>query len=377
MNGASISKDAQIVVTGANGFIGKNLQVRLAEAGYTTVEALTRETEDGEFERLLKRADVIFNLAGANRPNDPADFYAINRDLVARICDAVAAGGKHPLLVHAGSAKAGDASDYGQSKLQGEQIIAARAEELRLPCVIQRLPNIFGKWARPDYNSGVATFCHNVARGLPITVNDPAAPLTLMYVDDLIDQWLELLAGPPAAVTRPEPRKVYSTTVGEVADTIRCFASDRKDAFIGPVGVGLTRALYATYIAALPQEAFAYPLIAHTDPRGSFSEVLKTRESGQFSYFTAHPGVTRGGHYHHTKTEKFLIVAGEALFRFRHILTGQTHEVRTSAAVPVVVETIPGWAHDVTNIGDGEMVSLLWANEIFDRERPDTVGATV
>ena len=131
------------------------------------------------------------------------------------------------------------------------------------------------------------------------------------------------------------------------------------------------------YVAALPESEFAYPLVAHTDPRGSFSEMLKTRESGQFSYFTAHPGVTRGGHYHHTKTEKFLIVAGEALFRFRHILTGATHEVRTSAAEPVVVETIPGWAHDVTNVGESEMVALLWANEIFDRERPDTVGHKV
>ncbi len=242
---------------------------------------------------------------------------------------------------------------------------------------IQRLPNIFGKWARPNYNSGVATFCHNVARGLPITVNDPAAPLSLVYVDDLIDQWLELLWDPPAGVSRPETRKVYRSTVGEVAQTIQGFASDRENALIGPVGVGLTRALYATYVAALPQNDFAYPLVAHTDPRGSFSEILKTRESGQFSYFTAHPGVTRGGHYHHTKTEKFLIVAGEALFRFRHILTDETHEVRTSAAEPVVVETIPGWAHDVTNVGESEMVALLWANEIFDRERPDTVGHKV
>jgi UDP-2-acetamido-2,6-beta-L-arabino-hexul-4-ose reductase len=377
VNSGPVPKDARIAVTGANGFVGKNLVVRLGEAGYADVVPVVRETSERDFAAAFGSADVVFHLAGANRPEDPVEFYTLNRDLVGRICDAIAAGGRKPLFVHAGSAKAGDDNDYGRSKLQGEEVLAARATELGFPAVIQRLPNIFGKWARPNYNSGVATFCHNVARGLPITVNDPAAPLSLIYVDDLVDQWLELLADPPSGVTRPEPRKVYHTTVGEVADTIRGFASDRENALIGPVGVGLTRALYATYVAALPEDAFAYPLVAHTDPRGSFSEMLKTRESGQFSYFTAHPGVTRGGHYHHTKTEKFLIVAGEALFRFRHILTGATHEVRTSAAEPVVVETIPGWAHDVTNVGESEMVALLWANEIFDRERPDTVGHKV
>ncbi|MGX7893852.1 polysaccharide biosynthesis C-terminal domain-containing protein [Tsuneonella sp. HG222] len=377
MSERAIPKDARIAVTGANGFVGKNLLVRLGEAGFTAIAALTRETGEREFAEAIGSADAIFNLAGANRPEDPAEFYKANRDYVARICDAIEAGGRRPLVIHSGSAKAGDANDYGQSKLQGEEILAARADELGFAAVIQRLPNIFGKWARPNYNSGIATFCHNVARGLAITVNDPAAPLSLIYVDDLIDQWLEILADPPAGVTRPEARQVYHTTVGEASQTIQGFASDRENALIGPVGVGLTRALYATYVAALPESEFAYPLVAHTDPRGSFSEMLKTRESGQFSYFTAHPGVTRGGHYHHTKTEKFLIVAGEALFRFRHILTGATHEVRTSAAVPTVVETIPGWAHDVTNVGDTEMVSLLWANEIFDRERPDTVGHTV
>lgn len=377
MNSGPVAKDARIAVTGANGFVGKNLVVRLGEAGYADIVPVVRETSEQDFAAALGSADVVFHLAGANRPEDPADFYALNRDLVGRICDAIAADGRKPLFVHAGSAKAGEDNDYGRSKLQGEEMLAARATELGFPAVIQRLPNIFGKWARPNYNSGVATFCHNVARGLLITVNDPATPLSLIYVDDLVDQWLELLADPPSGVTRPEPRNVYHTTVGEVADTIRGFASDRENALIGPVGVGLARALYATYVAALPEDAFAYPLIAHTDPRGIFSEMLKTRESGQFSYFTAHPGVTRGGHYHHTKTEKFLIVAGEALFRFRHILTGATHEVRTCAAKPVVVETIPGWAHDVTNVGESEMVALLWANEIFDRERPDTVGHKV
>lgn len=372
-----MAKDSRIAVTGASGFVGKNLLVRLAEAGFSNVVALTRETPAEDFDAALGRADVVFHLAGANRPDDIAEFDAVNRELVGQVCDAIAAGRATPLFVHAGSAKAGEAGPYGESKLAGEQLLVRRAAEIGFDAVIYRLPNVFGKWARPNYNSAVATFCHNVARGLPIRIDDPTAPLNLIYIDDLIDQWLELLTDPPVGIVRPDPRKVHLSTVGEVAETITGFAQDRECAMIASVGVGLTRALYATYVAALPEESFSYPLVAHTDPRGTFSEMLKTRTSGQFSYFTAHPGVTRGGHYHHTKTEKFLIVAGDALFRFRHILTGKTHEVRTSAAEPVVVESIPGWAHDVTNVGSTEMVALLWANEIFDRARADTVQAKV
>lgn len=377
MNAGRILKEARVAVTGANGFVGKNLLVRLGEAGFADVMPITRQTSEADFAAALGSADVVFHLAGANRPTDEAEFWIGNRDLVGDICDAIEAGAKKPLFIHAGSAKAGEPGPYGESKLAGEELLCARAQEIGFVAAVYRLPNIFGKWAKPNYNSAVATFCHNVARGEPIEVRDPAAPLSLLYVDDLIDAWLELLSDPPARTERYEAGTVYRSTVGEVADTIKGFAEDRGNAMIGPVGVGLTRALYATFVAALPQENFAYPLVAHTDPRGSFSEMLKTRTSGQFSYFTAHPGVTRGGHYHHTKTEKFLIVAGEALFRFRHVLTGETHEVRTSSKEPVVVETIPGWAHDVTNVGSTEMVALLWANEIFDRERPDTVQAKV
>lgn len=377
MRAAPIASETRIAVTGAGGFVGKNLMVRLAEAGFTDVAAVTRETSESDFAKFIADADVIFHLAGSNRPSDEADFWAGNRDLVGQVCDAISQGGRKPLVIHAGSVKAGEPGPYGESKLAGEELLIDRAAEFDFPAAIYRLPNIFGKWAQPNYNSAVATFCHNIARGKAVTINDPTASLTLLYVDDLIDDWLTLLANPPVDVTRCEPSRVYETTVGEVAEAIRGFAEDRTTARIAEVGTGLTRALYATYVASLPEEDFTYPLVSHTDPRGSFSEMLKTRSSGQFSYFTAHPGVTRGGHYHHTKTEKFLIVAGEAMFRFRHILTGATHEVRTSSAKPEVVETIPGWAHDVTNIGDTEMVALLWANEIFDPEKPDTMGAEV
>jgi UDP-2-acetamido-2,6-beta-L-arabino-hexul-4-ose reductase len=240
------------------------------------------------------------------------------------------------------------------------------------PAAIYRLPNIFGKWCRPNYNSAVATFCHNVARGFPIKVNDPAAVLNLIYIDDVMDTFIAALDdGFTTGFAEAGP--IYCSTVGGIAELIRGFGESRKLNAIDDVGTGLIRALYSTFVSYLPPEAFAYPITSHRDERGAFSEMLKTKSAGQFSYFTAVPGCTRGGHYHHTKTEKFLIVHGEALFRFRHVLTGQTREVRTSADDPCVVETIPGWTHDVTNVGQGILVSLLWANEVFDRARPDTV----
>jgi UDP-2-acetamido-2,6-beta-L-arabino-hexul-4-ose reductase len=297
--------------------------------------------------------------------------------LTETIAQTIERAGTAPLVIFASSTKAVDDNDYGRSKHAAEDILLALADRTPATVLVQRLPNIFGKWARPNYNSAVATFCHNVSRQLPITVSDPASPLTLLYIDDLIDQWLGWLKDAPTASGFMEPPAPYATTVGEVADTIRGFAADRDTALIDSVGVGLTRALYATYVANLPTDSFAYPLTAHVDPRGSFSEMLRTRTSGQFSYFTAHPGVTRGGHYHHTKTEKFLVIKGKASFGYRHIITNETHEVIAHGGEGRIVETIPGWTHNVSNIGDDELVVMVWANEIFDRQKPDTVAQKV
>ncbi|MGE5723439.1 MAG: NAD-dependent epimerase/dehydratase family protein, partial [Sphingomonadales bacterium] len=270
--------------------------------------------------------------------------------------------------------KASDDSDYGRSKRGGEEAMLKLAEKKAATVVIYRLPGVFGKWARPNYNSVVATFCHNIAHGLRIDIDDPDAPLDLLYIDDLIDQWMALIDAPPTASGLIEPTGVEHTSVGHVAELIAAFAEGRKVGRIEDVGTSLERALYATFIAALPEDAFSYPLVAHVDPRGCFSEILKTRSSGQVSFITAHPSVTRGGHYHHTKVEKFVVVHGEALFRFHHVLSGAWHEIRTSAKRPVVVESIPGWAHDVTNVGKDVMVALVWASEPFDASRPDTVA---
>jgi len=364
-----------VVVTGAGGFIGRNLAVRLAEAGLAPM-AISRQTTQDQAERWLSQADVVVHLAGAVRPQDPAEF-AETVDYAAWVAGVIERGERRPLVICASSVRADDDTAYGASKRAVEhQILDLAARGWARPA-IYRLPNVFGKWARPNYNSCVATFCNNLARGLPIRIDDPDAMLSLLYVDDLIDQWLALILEQVDEGGFFEVSGACPATVGQVAEMIAAFADGRGAGQIQAVGAGLTRALYATFISTLPADAFSYPLTAHTDPRGSFIEILKTPASGQVSYFTAHPGVTRGGHYHHSKVEKFLIVHGEALFRFRHILSGDVHEVRTSAETPMVVETIPGWAHDVTNIGQDTMVSLIWASEVFDRARPDTVAATV
>lgn len=366
----------RIAVTGADGFVGRNLLLRLAEKGRFDGLSLTRGSSDDDWRDAAERADAVVHLAGVNRPENPIDF-AGNPGAAARLTTALDRAGRTIPVLYASSTKATEETPYGRSKQAAEDHLLAFAARTGAPVAIYRLPNVFGKWSRPNYNSAVATFCHNIARGLPISISDPDAPLSLLYVDDLIDAFLQALANPALAAGFHETGHVYQTTVGAVAAMIEGFHDDRRLGLIDNVGTGLTRALYATYISFLPPQDFSYDLVSHVDPRGCFSEMLKTRQAGQFSYFTAHPGVTRGGHYHHTKTEKFLIVHGEALFRFRHMLTGEWHEVRTSADAPVVVETIPGWTHDVTNVGDGPLVSLLWANEIFDRDRPDTIAEKV
>ncbi|RYD25343.1 MAG: SDR family oxidoreductase, partial [Lysobacteraceae bacterium] len=316
----------------------------------------------------------IVHLAGANRPADPAEFMAVNYGSITALTTAIRASGRNPAVILSSSIRAGDATEYGRSKLAAEEELTAFAQERGTPVHIFRLPNVFGKWSRPDYNSAVATFCHRVARGLDIDIHDRSAPLTLVYIDDVVDAFIAIIERKTASGDhRISP--CYTTTVGEVADTIQSFAKLRETGMIDRVGTGLTRALYATYVASLPPERFSYDITMHRDPRGAFAEMLKTPDAGQFSTFNAGPGVTRGGHYHHSKTEKFLVVHGRARFRFRHMISGERHELETDGDTLEIVETVPGWAHDITNIGSEVMVALLWANEVFDRSRPDTIAA--
>lgn len=373
-----------VLITGANGFVGKNLQLHLAERADVQVRCFTRADDAAQLPALLQGVDFVFHLAGVNRPQDPGEFAVGNAGLTQALCAALAQevqrSGRRVPVVFASSTQAAQPNPYGQSKRTAEGALFALAASHAVPVHVFRLPNLFGKWCKPNYNSAVATFCHNVARGLPIRVNDPAAPLTLVYVDDVVARFVQLLDGADAAAGPDGFAAVapqYTTTVGEVARQIEAFKASRSSLMTERVGTGLVRALYSTYVSYLPVEAFAYAVPQHGDPRGVFVEMLKTPDCGQFSYFTAHPGITRGGHYHHSKTEKFLVIKGQARFKFRHMHTGQTHELLTSGDRAEIVETVPGWTHDITNIGTDEMVVMLWANEVFDRALPDTFACPV
>jgi UDP-2-acetamido-2,6-beta-L-arabino-hexul-4-ose reductase len=237
------------------------------------------------------------------------------------------------------------------------------------------LPNVFGKWCKPNYNSAVATFCHNIANNIPVQVNDPSSMIRLVYIDDVISDFCSKIENHRAnkSASPAEIKPIYQITVGELQDQLLAFKESKSNHIIENVGNGLIRALYSTYISYFKPEQFSYSLVKHEDPRGVFVEMLKTKDSGQFSFFSAHPGITRGGHYHHSKNEKFLVVKGSAKFGFRNIVTDEYSELLTSGDEPQVVETVPGWSHDITNIGDDEMFVMLWANEIFDPENPDTI----
>ena len=369
----------KVLITGAGGFVGKNLQQHLAERKDVDVVCFTRANTAAELPRLLEGVEFVFHLAGVNRPQDPQEFVTGNADLTSALVQAVEgemrARGRKIAIVCTSSTQAARDNPYGASKRAAEEALQAFAARTNAAAHVFRLPNVFGKWCQPNYNSAVATFCHNIARGLPIQINDPAAPVTLVYVDDVVERFLQLMDGADAAVDAEGFATVapqYTTTVGELARQIETFRASRDTLVTERVGTGFVRALYSTYVSYLPPESFAYTVPMHGDARGVFVEMLKTPDCGQFSFFTAHPGITRGGHYHHTKTEKFLVIKGEARFKFRHMQTGEMHELVTSGAKAEIVETVPGWTHDITNIGSDEMVVMLWANEVFDRQKPDT-----
>ena len=365
----------KILVTGADGFIGKNFCLRAAEHNHIVLP-FTRSHVVSELPAMLNGVDVVIHLAGINRPITEDEFATGNADLTLALCNAIAAQQHKPILLLASSTQATQPNPYGASKLAAENAVRTLASQHDVRAHIYRLPNVFGKWCKPNYNSVVATFCHNISQDLPIQINDASKVLDLVYVDDVVNTFLKIIAGDNETVDQTIAPQ-YSTTLGKLAEQIKAFKASRNTGIVEPVGTGFVRALYSTYISYLTPHQFAYPLTKHADPRGEFVEMLKTQNSGQFSYFTAFPGVTRGGHYHHTKTEKFLVIRGSAKFGFRHIITNEQYEITTNGGEPQVVETVPGWTHDITNIGHEEMIVMLWANEIFDRDKPDTIAEKV
>lgn len=365
-----------VVITGADGFIGRNLRWRLHDLRLGEIVPVTRQTTEAELDDALRGASFVFHLAGANRPPHPDGFAAINVGFTQQLCAALRRTGRAVPVAFASSTQAALDNPYGRSKRDAEAVVVDHAGATGARIHILRLPNVFGKWSRPDYNSVVATFCHRIARDLPVEIHDPSAPLRLLHVDDAVAALVDLLDLDSGATT-PVPGPVHETTVGDVARALRGFREIRNTSVVPPVGTGLMRALYSTYVSFLPVESFSYRLERHEDPRGVFVEMLKTHDSGQFSFLTARPGVTRGEHYHHTKTEKFLVIRGTARFGFRHVDTGERTAVTVAGDDTRVVETIPGWAHDIANVGDDELIVMLWANEVFDRARPDTIAMKV
>lgn len=367
----------RVLVTGANGFIGKNLIAHLRERTGVSISTYVRSDDAAGLVAKVAEADFVFHLAGVNRPQNEQEFKEGNTDLTLALCQAVRASGRAVPIIYTSSAQAALDNAYGVSKRGAEEALAALGDAAGSKVYVYRLPNVFGKWCLPNYNSAVATFCHNIVHELPIQINNPDAEIRLVYVDDVVAEFVRVMEQAPTPQAQCHVAPVYQITVGQLAAQLRSFKASRATLMTEAVGTGLTRALYATYLTYFTPDQFAYPLVRHADPRGVFVEMLKTKDAGQFSYFTAHPGITRGGHYHHTKNEKFLVIKGKARFGFRHIDTDATHELFVTADAPQVVETIPGWSHDITNIGDEEMIVMLWANEIFDREHPDTFSYKV
>jgi len=371
----------KILVTGAAGFIGKNLVLRLSEQSDFTVIKFLRGDNIEDLYNLVQQADAVVHLAGENRPDDESSFSEVNTGLTSVLCEAIqkriTLTGNHLPLIFASSTQADLDNAYGHSKLAAESIIRELSDATDNPSVIFRLPGVFGKWCKPNYNSVVATFCYNVARGLPIEISDPERLLQLVYIDDVVNSMVKQLeaSNPGCSSSSVEPE--YTITLRELASEIENFYGYKTSLMCGRVGTGFLRALYATYVTHLPSGKFSYDLPQHSDTRGIFVEMIKTPDCGQVSYFTALPGVTRGGHYHHTKTEKFLVIKGQALFRFRHLISKELVELRTEGAQPQVVDTIPGWSHDITNVGKNEMVVMLWASENFDEDFPDTISYEV
>jgi UDP-2-acetamido-2,6-beta-L-arabino-hexul-4-ose reductase len=369
----------KVLITGSNGFIAKNLIVRLNELNDFETVIFSRQTTERQLINIVADVDAVVHLAGINRPPLPEDFITGNTGLTQSLCEALLDSGRSVPVIFTSSTQATQDNPYGKSKLAAESALRDYAAQSGAAVYIYRLPNVFGKWCKPNYNSAVATFCHNIVNGLPIQINDSNAAIALVYVDDVIIEFIHVLNNkPPVDTTYFYSVPVqYQTTVGELAQQLEAFRDSRTSLVTEKVGTGLIRALYSTYMSYLPTTAFAYEVPKFSDPRGDFVEMLKTKDSGQFSYFTAHPGITRGGHYHHSKTEKFLVIKGQARFGFRNILTDETYEFFTSGDQPKIVETIPGWSHDITNIGQDEMTVMLWANEIFDHARPDTIASKV
>ncbi|MDQ0114392.1 polysaccharide biosynthesis C-terminal domain-containing protein [Paenibacillus harenae] len=366
-----------VLVTGANGFLGKNMLEGLRRSSDVRILPFGRENRIEELEQFLIKADVVYHLAGVNRTEREEDFL-MNEELMDSITGLLRKHHKTPIVVYASTIQASNANAYGMSKKAAEDTLIRYGEETGAPIYIFRLPNLFGKWSKPNYNSVVATFCHNIARGLAITISDPNKKLELAYVDDVVSWFIELL-GEEKRSDNPYSTipSTFAVTLGELAHTISAFRQLRETGILPLLNDPLTKYLYSTYLSYLPRDDFSYEIKTFHDHRGSLFEVIKSEAAGQIFVSTSFKGVERGHHYHNTKVEKFCVIKGKAVVKFRHIFEDIAFSYELSEEKRVVLDIPPGYTHSIENASEEELIVLFWANEIFQADRPDTYPSKV
>lgn len=363
-----------VLVTGANGFIGKNLLVSLAERADIKVTGFCSADSPEALPGLVRDADFIFHLAGVNRPQNVEEFGIGNAGMTQTLISHLVEQGKATPLLIPSSIQAAQDNPYGISKRQAEDAVFAYGSKSGAAVYVYRLPNVFGKWCRPNYNSAVATFCNNIAGDLPIQVNDPSVMMKLVYIDDVVNEFIAALDG-KAQMTDLfcEVRPVHTTTLGGIVDLLHSFKESRATLAIPDMSDPFTKKLYSTYLSYLPQKSFSYSLKMNKDERGSFTEFIKTADRGQVSVNISKPGITKGEHWHHTKNEKFLVVSGQGVIRFRRVVgSEEVIEYPVSGERLEVVDIPTGYTHNISNTGDTDLVTVMWCNEIFDPAKPDT-----
>ncbi len=373
-----------VLITGAKGFIGRNLAACLKNirdgkdigsglSADITIFEYDIDTEPGLLDEYCTRADFVFNLAGVNRPKDESEFMSGNFGFASLLLDTLKRHGNACPIMLSSSTQAELDNPYGRSKKAGEELFFRYASETGSKVLVYRFPNVFGKWCRPNYNSAVATFCHNIARDLPITVNDRDAVLRLAYIDDVTAELIRALKGEETRAGRfCEVPITHTVRLGEIVDMLYFFKKCRETREVPDLENAFVRKLYATYLSNLPGDRFSYPLRMNADQRGSFTEMIRTPDRGQFSVNISKPGIVKGNHWHHTKNEKFLVVSGKGIIRFRSVYNTEIYEYNVSGEKLEVVDIPPGYTHNIENIGTSDMVTLMWASEPFNPDRPDT-----
>lgn len=367
----------KILVTGSSGFIGKNLCLRLLEDDYKVFRFDVGNSDD-ELKSFIAESDFVVHLAGINRPLTEDEFIDGNVNFTKKLCDLIRDGKPSLPILFASSTQAALDNPYGRSKKAAEDLIFAHAKECGSKAYITRFYNVFGKWCRPNYNSVIATFCYNVANGLPLDVNPSAPAIDFIYIDDLCEWIISIIQGGIGDLDRilyPEPH--FSKTLPKIVELLQGFKESRSNHMVPAIDDPFAKRLYSMYLSYLPEGDFSYPLDMHVDNRGSFTEILKTIGNGQLSVNVAKPGITKGNHYHHTKTEKYLVVHGECEIKFRKIGSDEVVTYRCSDKKIEVVDIPPGYTHSITNVGEDDSVTLMWANELFDPNHPDTYPCPV